>query len=353
MKLIFGFVGYCAATALGEQQVLQVQSTIQEGNLLETIHGHQRLSLFSQLIEERVELASALTAVDADLTVFAPSDEALSSIPGSPSGEEITAALLYHLVKGVVTSDSFSNGLLLNTSYAPDKLGGNSQKIRVSAPHGIVLLNGHTHIEESDVIATNGVIHLTDRVLLFPPSALTVMAHFPLHYGAYLLALRRGGLVDTVKATEGLTIFAPTTLAFKHLGWRVLIYLFSSQGKQHLKEILQYSLCPTLAYSPDFVPGVVRNLSSLLGDKQLQIVSELPEEGDDLPLPTVTLVINGVASSVHVDALTSNGVIHVINAVLLPFKYSDLLNWADEWRHKHHTEANAIMNDDELLFLTH
>ena len=101
-------------------------------------------------------------------TVFAPTDEAFAKLPeGTVEGllkdpEALKAILLYHVVAGKVTSDQVV-GLT-----SADTVGGPAIKIAVE--DGTVTLNDSAKVVQTDIEASNGVIHVIDSVLL-PPSS--------------------------------------------------------------------------------------------------------------------------------------------------------------------------------------
>jgi len=99
-------------------------------------------------------------------TVFAPTDEAFAALPaGTLDGlladkEALKKVLLYHVVSGAVTSDQVV-GLT-----SADSVEGSP--IAVAVKDGVVYLNDSAKVVTPDVMASNGVIHVIDQVLLPP-----------------------------------------------------------------------------------------------------------------------------------------------------------------------------------------
>ena len=99
------------------------------------------------------------------MTVFAPTDEAFANLPAGTveslllpeNKDKLTAILLYHVVEGKVTSDK-----VVNLDSAPT-LQGQSVKITVKA--GDVYIND-AKVLKADIGASNGVIHVVDKVIL-------------------------------------------------------------------------------------------------------------------------------------------------------------------------------------------
>ncbi|MCU0308934.1 MAG: fasciclin domain-containing protein [Thermoleophilia bacterium] len=114
-------------------------------------------------------LAGALSAPKPKLTVFAPTNAAFNRVPRSTlnqlAGNEalLQSVLKYHVVRGAVPASKVVtlNGKSVRTL--------NGKSIRITVRGGNVFLNGNTRVTKTDVKASNGVIHVINRVLL-PPS---------------------------------------------------------------------------------------------------------------------------------------------------------------------------------------
>lgn len=143
-------------------------------------HGAGNSDKTSDIVETAVAagqfktLAAALEAaglIDAlkgngPFTVFAPTDEAFAKLPAGTvetllkpeNKEKLKAVLLYHVVSGNVTADQVTklNGRSVKT------LQGSSIKVKTS--HGVQVDNAK--VTQTDVTASNGVIHVIDTVLM-------------------------------------------------------------------------------------------------------------------------------------------------------------------------------------------
>jgi len=103
-------------------------------------------------------------------TVFAPTDAAFAKVPKATLaklGKDkalLRSVLLYHVVKGKVPA---STVVMLNGKSAKTL---NGAPVKISVKGGQVYLNGSTRVTKTDVMASNGVIHVIDKVLL-PPSS--------------------------------------------------------------------------------------------------------------------------------------------------------------------------------------
>ena len=155
------------------------------------------------------------------LTLFAPTDEAFSAL-----GEEainallndvplLTSILYYHLVAGTVGSET-----VVTLESATTLL---DEDIVITVTDDGVLLNDSVRVTEVDIMASNGVIHVIDTVLL-PPDApepplgnIVEVATADGRFGTLLAAVEVAGLTETL-GSEELTLFAPTDEAFEALG---------------------------------------------------------------------------------------------------------------------------------------
>ena len=149
-------------------------------------------------------------------------------------------------------------------------------------------------VTTADIACSNGYIHIVDLVLLPPDKASTTAIAAGLNNLAYALTVT--GLLDTVDSLSSITVFAPTDAAFDAIpNWRQL-------PVADLTNILLYHVVPAVAYSVDLVDG--------------QVVPTL--QGQTIRISTVGGVRANDANVVVANALIKNGVVHVIDEVLLP-----------------------------------
>ncbi|QDT14537.1 fasciclin domain-containing protein [Alienimonas californiensis] len=141
----------------------------EEGASKNIVETAQAAGSFKTLLTAAKEagLAEALSAKDANLTVFAPTDEAFAKLPeGALEGllkdkEALKSVLLYHVVKGKVKAEDVV-GL---DGQKVETLSG--KKVNVKVKDGVVMLN-KSKVVKADVMASNGVIHVIDTVLMPP-----------------------------------------------------------------------------------------------------------------------------------------------------------------------------------------
>jgi uncharacterized surface protein with fasciclin (FAS1) repeats len=255
-------------------------------------------------------LAAALQAADlvaalrgkGPFTVLAPSDEAFARLPAGTvetllkpeNKQQLVDILMYHVVSGKVTSDRVV------------KLSGtktlNGQRLNIRVKDGRVQLDNST-VVKADIDCSNGVIHQIDSVLLPTQDKIPAVAKKAGIFKTLLAAAAAADLVDALAGKGPLTVFAPTDEAFAKLPAGTVASLLEPENKGKLKDILLYHVVPGRIFSEQIV-----NLQSL---KTLQGTAV-----------HVTLAGGGVKineSAVRkTDIDATNGVIHVIDQILLP-----------------------------------
>jgi len=277
----------------------------QEKNIVETA---QSLPQFSILVDAVVKagLADALSA-EGPYTVFAPTNDAFEMLfdqLGVGSVDDLTAEqlapiLLYHVVGAKVMAADVSSGYIstLNTS-AP---GNNSVLILADVSKG-VQLNGGTNVTATDVMASNGVIHVIDKVLL--PTDIVDIAIQNSNFSILVEAVVKAGLVDALKADGPYTVFAPTNAAFTALFTQLGVNGIADLTAEQLSPILLYHVVSGNVRAADVSSGMVPTLN--------------PDAMIDIMVSEMGVKLNGTSNVIATDVQGTNGVIHVIDAVILP-----------------------------------
>jgi transforming growth factor-beta-induced protein len=257
-------------------------------------------------------LAAALTAAElvdvlkgtGPFTVFAPTDAAFAKLPAGtvdnllkPENKaQLQAVLKYHVVAGKVLAAD----VVKLTSAAT--LEGSTVKVSVS---GSTVMINDSKVTQADVMASNGVIHVIDAVLLPPAKAMDIVATAQAAgaFNTLAAALTAAELVDVLKGTGPFTVFAPTDAAFAKLPAGTLEKLLKPRNKAQLQALLKYHVVAGKVLAADVV----------------KLTSAATLEGS-----TVKVSVNGSTVMINdskvtqADVPANNGVIHVIDAVLLP-----------------------------------
>ena len=234
-------------------------------------------------------------------TVFAPTNEAFAKLPAGTLDEllkpenkqKLTDILLYHVVAGSVLAAD-----VVNLTEAETVLG---QKVDVKVDMGTVMINDAT-VTATDILADNGVIHVIDTVLL-PAGDIVETAVADGRFTTLAAALGAAELVETLKGEGPFTVFAPTDDAFAKLPAGTLDELLKPENKQKLTDILLYHVVSGKVMAADVV--TLTEAETVLGQK----VTVKVDMGN--------VYIND-AQVIITDVKASNGVIHVIDTVLLP-----------------------------------
>jgi len=123
------------------------------------------------------------------------------------------------------------------------------------------------------------------------------------NFNTLVAAVKAAGLVDTLKGPGPFTVFAPTDEAFAQLPPGTLESLLKPENKAKLQSILTYHVVSGKVMAQDVV----------------KLHSAKTVEGQDITIKTMNgRVMVDSASVTKTDIVTSNGVIHVIDSVLLP-----------------------------------
>jgi uncharacterized surface protein with fasciclin (FAS1) repeats len=252
-------------------------------------------------------LVAALKAAELDktlmgagpFTVFAPTDEAFAKLPAGtvdallkdiPTLKNI---LLYHVVVGRVSAAD-----VVKVTSAPTV---NGLPVMVVVSGSTVKINDSV-VQTADVAASNGLIHVVDAVILPPSGDLVDTAMANGNFKTLLAAATAAGLVDTLKSAGPFTLFAPTDAAFAKLPAGTVEGLLKDIPT--LKKILTYHVVSGRVYSSDVVK--LNSAPTIQGSPIM------------IEAATGSMKLNGTSNVTAADILTTNGVIHVIDSVLLP-----------------------------------
>ena len=260
---------------------------------------------FSILVEAltKTNLVSAVADENAELTVFAPTNDAfvallsdlnLSSLNDVPD-ETLKSILLYHVIGSKAVSGDLASGYYPTLST----FNNNFMSMYIKVDNG-VSINKNTMVSKPDVMADNGVIHVVDKVIL-PPSVVNIAIDNE-NFSILVDAVVKAGLVDALSAEGPFTVFAPTNAAFEEL--------FSALDISGIDELSAEQLIPILTYH--VVAGNV--LSSDLENGEVSTLNSSSNIMVDLSSGVKINNSNVVAANIQ----GTNGVVHVIDKVLLP-----------------------------------
>lgn len=269
--------------------------------------------------------ATGLDAVLADetrkFTVFAPTDEAFAELGADTINalladpETLTDILLYHVLADQDVDSATAISLAGNSVAA-----ANEDPLQLSLSNGTLFINT-SQVIAVDVAATNGTIHVIDKVLLPPevtssdqtdttpaePVALNIVdtALAAGSFNTLAVALEATGLISVLAdENASFTVFAPTDQAFAALGQDTIDALLADPDT--LRDILLYHVIGEQVV--DAATAI-----SLAGST----VAMANGDSIALSLEAGNLLVNN-STVTATDIAASNGVIHVLDSVLLP-----------------------------------
>ena len=243
-------------------------------------------------------------------TVFAPTDEAFAALPKETldgllaDPEALAKILTYHVLAGKVMAADVTDGLSAPTLAGP--------AVAFKIVDGKPMIND-ANIIATDVAASNGVIHVIDKVILPPAEeaakpddgmAMDILgtAEAAGSFTTLLAAVKAAGLEEALMGDGPFTVFAPTDEAFAKLPAGTLDALLADP--KQLESILLYHVASGKVMAEDVAKmGFVDTLLN----RSLTVTAS----------PNGDVKING-ANVITADIETSNGVIHVIDTVLVP-----------------------------------
>ena len=266
----------------------------------------------------KADLVNALMA-DGPFTVFAPTDAAFEAlftelgVTGIEdlSAETLTPILLYHVVSGNVRAADVSTGMVptLNTEAELD----------INADGSGVMINGSTNVIVTDVQGKNGVVHVIDKVLLpnaeEEPQSIADIAGANEDFTSLVAALSKADLVETLDSEGTFTVFAPTNAAFEALFTDLGITSIDEVSAEALTQILLYHVLATKKMSTDLTTGYLETLSTDSPDADPVVLRADVDGG---------VMLNKETSVTTADIEAFNGVIHIIDKVLLPPNVVDI-----------------------------
>ncbi|ERT01017.1 hypothetical protein HMPREF1624_02253 [Sporothrix schenckii ATCC 58251] len=325
------------------------QSKTSNLTLYQLIANSNITSNFTALVNEFPDVVAVLnatsTANSLNHTLFVPVDTAFAALPGGglteylPTGDR-AAIVHYHIGLGGYRDNALFTTNTLPTLHHESLLGGAPQRLRVRFENQIgVLVNFAARIIAPNIVATNGVLHGLDAVLVPPSFVGRQLSLVPDHYSTLLHAMQASNFTQYIHGLtnlNGSTVLAPSNEAFRRLGPQLNGFLFHTpRGLKYLYALLRYQTVPNATVysdafygSPALVPPVPASavgadgthgpverihyqLPTLLGNATLSI--------DIMSVPgSSVMVINNNARVSVQDGVAKNGVIQELERVVFP-----------------------------------
>uniref|UniRef100_G3T4M0 Periostin n=1 Tax=Loxodonta africana TaxID=9785 RepID=G3T4M0_LOXAF len=235
-------------------------------------------------------------------TYFAPSNEAWENLDSdvrrgleSNVNVELLNALHSHMVNKRMLTKDLKNGMIIPSMYNNLGLFINHY------PNGVVTVNC-ARIIHGNQIATNGVVHVIDRVLTQIGTSIQDFIEAEDDLSSFRAAAITSDILETLGRDGHFTLFAPTNEAFEKLPRGVLERIMGD--KVASEALMKYHILNTLQCSEAIMGGAV--FETLEGN-----TIEIGCNGD-------SITVNGIKMVNKKDIVTNNGVIHLIDQVLIP-----------------------------------
>ena len=258
-------------------------------------------------------LDSTLASLSSSYTVFAPSDDAFAKLAAgtleSLSNEQLTDILLYHVLPGKVLADG-----AITLAQSSDNMAETAKgdKVALSFVDSMLFVNG-AKVSAADVMADNGVIHVIDNVIM-PPAVMNtptqniveVALADPDNFSTLVTALTAADLVTTLSNEEAtFTVFAPTNAAFAAVDPDALAALLADS--EALTSVLLTHVVSDASLS---------SLDAYAANGKMLTTASGKTVAVSVDVGSGSLMIGG-ANVVISDVYTTNGIIHVIDTVIL------------------------------------
>jgi uncharacterized surface protein with fasciclin (FAS1) repeats len=270
-----------------------------ESGMKNIVQTAEAAGSFKTLLAAAKAAGLADTLSTGKFTVFAPADSAFEKLPAGTVDAllkdipKLKSILKYHVVPGRVPASEVVTRSFLDTVQG--------QSLDVAVAGDEVRIAGAA-VVKADIEAENGIIHVIDTVML-PRKSLAETAAKAGTFKTLLAAAKAAGLVDALQKGGPFTVFAPSDDAFAKLPAGTVESLLRDTDK--LKAILTYHVVPGRVLSKDLSLGTTA-ADTLNGQK----LSVSKSKGGDVRA-------NG-ARVTAADILAGNGVIHVVDSVILP-----------------------------------
>lgn len=279
------------------------------GTITDVVSANSQFSVLKAAVV-KAGLATTLSSTG-PFTVFAPSDAAFNAAGitmntvSTLSADQLKAILLYHTLPATVKAADVPAGPNAVVTTA----GGDA--VYVTSNSKGVFVNG-VPVVKADIAASNGVIHSLGGVLMPPAGNIVEVAQADTTFSYLVAAVLRAGqgttnVAQVLTGAGPYTVFAPTNNAFRAAGFATIADI-NNADPNTLAGILTYHVVSGRVFSSDLTDGV--QPATLNGGKvTIVLTSGATVKGNSNTSPSKIVAANIVAT---------NGVIHVIDQVLLP-----------------------------------
>lgn len=276
----------------------EMETGPREGKDIPTLANDLGLTTLVELVK-KADLAGALSGAG-PFTLFGPTNKAFQALPPKfvdfllKNVTVLADILKYHVASGKALSTDLKNDQLVPS------LQGKNIRINIYKNGAVITASGR-QVTLADQEASNGVIHEVGGVLFPPPGTVTYAVSKCPVFKTLLKAVKIAGLADLLDGEGPFTVFAPDDRAFAKIPSTCLDKLLSN--KTLLTAVLKYHV----------VPGTFYSAGLSCGDKFKTA------NGQSVHITKIFgRVFVNWSKVTYPDGSVTNGVMHVINRVLLP-----------------------------------
>lgn len=287
-----------------------VPSFAADQSIVEIAVGNSDFSILVSALQ-KADLVDALSG-EGPFTVFAPTNDAFVKLLGELgitaeqllNHPQLSEVLLYHVVSGKVMSTDLSNGMKAGTLLGEEIMVDISSGVKINS----------SNVTAADVEATNGVIHIIDTVLVPSsfkldaeslPKTVVDIALSSSDFSMLVSLLQKADLVGALQGEGPFTVFAPTNEAFEKLLSALGISASDLMNQPDLAKVLLYHVVSGKVMSGDLSDGLKAPTLN----------------GEELMFDLKDGVKVNTSSVVAADIESENGVVHVIDSVLVPSNF--------------------------------
>ncbi|CAG8112330.1 unnamed protein product [Penicillium olsonii] len=300
-------------------------------SLWDEIQQNANLTKFAKLVGEFDDIVGGLRAPRAQLTVYAPTNEAFEHehFPYDLPWFYWKFLVGYHMGKGGISSEALRSQNTVSSFVNADIFFKNQQRISVQNNVDGITFNFRAKLLGSQP-AVNGHLHVVDRLLMLPDSTADVLRSTAT-FGIFRQGLIDTGLAEVINDTSthtAQTVFAPSDAAFRKLGRKVNAFLFGPGGRAYLKALLSYHVVSNETLFSDVLfptkngEQIVLDLKSASNDVSLSTLAR----GHEVSVRSVrhtsgdrrVLSVNDEWEVSRPDIVVMDGVVHEMADVILP-----------------------------------
>ncbi|KAL5598936.1 hypothetical protein BROUX41_003745 [Berkeleyomyces rouxiae] len=230
-----------SATAIPAQPVMMTDKSVYD-----VIKGLGDSMKFQQYLDKNPDVRSRLQDLSHKYTVFVPNDKAFEKLPDDLKDSlfmvDNAEFLKYHIAHGDYAGAGMLTLHTVPSLMHEEDIGDHLQRIRIDAGLTSTNVNFYAKVLGTNTDAANGAVHQLDSVLIDPPRQGKLLKHFPGDFSTTKLGLEKTHLDQWLhrQSVRGGTGFIPSNKAWEAVDDDVRNWLFSDQGSDYLRAVLEY-----------------------------------------------------------------------------------------------------------------